>query len=261
MRLWIIGLWLALAALAVSAASRQLEGEVTRVVDGDSVWLAPAGGGAPVELRLVGIDAPEICQPWGPQARDALAEQVLGRQVRVKTVGRDTFERTLGTLFVDGRNVNQWLVQEGHAWSARYRYDRGPYVREERMAKALSRGFNRAGGAVLPRDFRREHGPCFAAGDGSAGARNGAAGRAAAAGAGGAGASPEARATAGGATNGSAAPQHLPGAAASYRCDGRTRCSQMSSCDEATWFLRNCPGVQMDGNGDGVPCERQWCRP
>jgi len=44
-----------------------------------------------------------------------------------------------------------------------------------------------------------------------------------------------------------------------YRCDGRTHCSQMSSCEEATFFLKSCPGVQMDGNADGVPCEQQWC--
>ena len=44
-----------------------------------------------------------------------------------------------------------------------------------------------------------------------------------------------------------------------YRCDGRTYCSQMTSCAEATYFLRNCPGVKMDGNHDGVPCEQQWC--
>lgn len=45
-----------------------------------------------------------------------------------------------------------------------------------------------------------------------------------------------------------------------YKCDGRTHCSQMTSCEEATYFLRNCPGVKMDGNNDGVPCEQQWCR-
>jgi len=44
-----------------------------------------------------------------------------------------------------------------------------------------------------------------------------------------------------------------------WRCDGRTHCSQMTSCDEATYFLRNCPGVEMDGDGDGTPCEQQWC--
>jgi len=54
----------------------------------------------------------------------------------------------------------------------------------------------------------------------------------------------------------------VPAAAASgqhFQCDGRTHCAQMTSCEEATYFLRNCPGVQMDGNHDGVPCERQWC--
>ena len=44
-----------------------------------------------------------------------------------------------------------------------------------------------------------------------------------------------------------------------YRCDGRIHCSQMRSCDEATYFIRHCPNTQMDGDGDGVPCERQWC--
>ncbi len=45
-----------------------------------------------------------------------------------------------------------------------------------------------------------------------------------------------------------------------FRCDGRTHCSQMTSCEEATWFLKNCPGTQMDGDNDGIPCERQWCQ-
>jgi cold shock CspA family protein len=44
-----------------------------------------------------------------------------------------------------------------------------------------------------------------------------------------------------------------------YRCDGRQHCSQMTSCSEAKFFLQNCPGTKMDGNGDGVPCEQQWC--
>ncbi|WP_420466234.1 excalibur calcium-binding domain-containing protein [Panacagrimonas sp.] len=45
-----------------------------------------------------------------------------------------------------------------------------------------------------------------------------------------------------------------------YACDGRTHCSHMRSCEEATYFIHNCPGTQMDGDNDGVPCESQWCR-
>ena len=52
----------------------------------------------------------------------------------------------------------------------------------------------------------------------------------------------------------------LPTAPSRWRCDGRRHCSQMSSCEEAKFFLANCPGVEMDGNHDGVPCEKQWCR-
>ena len=48
-------------------------------------------------------------------------------------------------------------------------------------------------------------------------------------------------------------------APAGFQCDGRKYCSQMTSCAEATRFLNNCPGMEMDGNHDGVPCEQQWC--
>jgi cold shock CspA family protein len=58
-------------------------------------------------------------------------------------------------------------------------------------------------------------------------------------------------------------PQTVPQTAvpsdAGFRCDGRTHCSQMTSCAEATWFINHCPGTAMDGNHDGVPCEQQWC--
>ena len=44
-----------------------------------------------------------------------------------------------------------------------------------------------------------------------------------------------------------------------FSCDSRKYCSQMTSCAEATYFLSHCPGVKIDGNRDGVPCEQQWC--
>jgi|GEM_PF-628959 len=46
---------------------------------------------------------------------------------------------------------------------------------------------------------------------------------------------------------------------AAFKCDGRTHCSQMQSCAEATYFATHCPNTEMDGDFDGVPCERQWC--
>ncbi|MCI5132930.1 MAG: calcium-binding protein [Candidatus Electrothrix sp. EH2] len=42
-----------------------------------------------------------------------------------------------------------------------------------------------------------------------------------------------------------------------YSCQGKIYCSEMTSCAEAKFYQRNCPGTKMDG--DGIPCESQWC--
>lgn len=42
-----------------------------------------------------------------------------------------------------------------------------------------------------------------------------------------------------------------------FTCDDRVYCSDMTSYEEALFFLRNCPDVKMDGDYDGIPCERQ----
>jgi hypothetical protein len=44
-----------------------------------------------------------------------------------------------------------------------------------------------------------------------------------------------------------------------FTCQGKTRCTQMTSCDEAKYYLKHCPGVEIDGDNDGIPCESQWC--
>jgi hypothetical protein len=53
--------------------------------------------------------------------------------------------------------------------------------------------------------------------------------------------------------------RHSEEDAGTFSCDGRTYCSQMNSCAEAKYFLAHCPGVKMDGDGDGIPCESQFC--
>ena len=61
----------------------------------------------------------------------------------------------------------------------------------------------------------------------------------------------------------SAAPEKLapapPAVTSGFSCDGRQHCSQMKSCAEAKYFLANCPGAEMDGDKNGIPCEKQWC--
>ncbi len=44
-----------------------------------------------------------------------------------------------------------------------------------------------------------------------------------------------------------------------FTCQGKTHCSQMTSCEEARFYLKNCPNQSTDGDRDGEPCESQWC--
>ncbi len=154
----------ALAAPSVGAAlapqSAVIEGTVSKVFDGDSLLLQPAAPAAAVQVRLLHIDAPEICQSGGPQSRDALAELVLNKDVLVQTVGRDSYGRVIGRVRVGAVDASIWQVEQGHAWSARSKWDRGPLVKQERMAKALSRGLHSEPRPLLPKDFRARNGPC-----------------------------------------------------------------------------------------------------
>jgi endonuclease YncB( thermonuclease family) len=216
---------------------KELSGQVSRVIDGDTLWVASAGASEAVVVRIEGIDAPESCQPGGAESKQALTQLALHRNVTVRVSTKDDYGRTVGKVFDGALDIGDRMVRDGQAWSMRYQYDRGPYVAEERMAQALKRGVHAEGGAVMPRDFRKRHGPC----EGAAAAGH---------------AAPSAPVAA---TASTVVLADAKGAAGA-RCDGRQYCSQMTSCQEAKWFLRHCPGVKLDGNRDGVPCEKQWCR-
>lgn len=165
---WVLAASATLAVAAGDAAPKRPVGQagmVTSVVDGDSVWFTPDKGGKAIEVRLASIDAPEICQDHGAESKQFLAELVLKKPARL-LVGQagqahDTYGRNLGTLYVGEVEVNRLLVEEGHAWSIRVKWDQGPLVPQERMARALSRGLHKAGSAAIqPKDFRLRHGPC-----------------------------------------------------------------------------------------------------
>ena len=135
---------------------------VERVIDGDSVLVARdrglAGmlfGGGTVEVRLFGIDAPELGQSFGFEARSALEGMSRG-PLTLKTRSKDRYGRTVGTLMDSrGRSVNLMMVEAGFAHAfTRFGTIRG--VREaERRARAARRGVWVARVPETPWDYRR----------------------------------------------------------------------------------------------------------
>lgn len=159
--------WLAALAFAAGVTGVQaFTGVVTHVTDGDTVWVQPDAPGSarqrpPIKLRLRGIDAPEPCQAWGPQASAALASRVLHQRVEVHTHGKDSYERALGDVWLlGGEDVSAWMVEQGHAWNDGFQRRSGPYAEQQSQASAARRGLFGEPDAIEPRWFRKRHGPC-----------------------------------------------------------------------------------------------------
>ncbi|PIY28729.1 MAG: nuclease [Comamonadaceae bacterium CG_4_9_14_3_um_filter_60_33] len=148
--------------LPACAQARVWSGVVKHVSDGDTLWLKPADGAAPRKVRLLGLDAPELCQEGGKAARAALQVLVANKLVQVTVNFQDSYGRDLGRLRVDDRDVGAALVSAGQAWSSRWHNSLGPYAAQEASARSARSGLFSDPAAELPRDFRKRHGPCQA---------------------------------------------------------------------------------------------------
>ncbi|MDP2819775.1 MAG: thermonuclease family protein [Polaromonas sp.] len=156
--------WLVLWGAVSAQAGGEWSGTVTRIADGDTLWVRPAFGGRPVKLRVHGIDAPEICQTGGQASRAALAHRLAGQRVQVSPQRKDDYGRTVAVLHREGEDIAGWMVGQGHAWSYRFGRDGGPYRAQQAHAQASARGLFADPLAVEPRLFRKRHGSCDPAG-------------------------------------------------------------------------------------------------
>lgn len=135
----------------------QAEGRVVRVRDGDSIVVLRGGIG--VEVRLDGIDCPELAQAFGRAAKGFTSGLVFGKPVRLVGKGKDRYDRELAeVLLPDGRSLNRVLVAAGLAWWYRkYSADRSLEALEQ-TARTSRRGLWADPDPVPPWDFRvRNH--------------------------------------------------------------------------------------------------------
>lgn len=86
------------------------------VADGDTATCLDTNG-RQQKIRLAGIDAPEVGQPYGPNAREHLADQIFGKLIAVSVVGRDPDGRAICQVSHDGRDISRLLVTDGSAWA------------------------------------------------------------------------------------------------------------------------------------------------
>ena len=129
----------ALTMLSAAVSSAAVEGEVVTITDGDTIKiLTPAK--QQIKVRLADIDTPERGQPYGRKARQVLGEKIHRRQVDVEEVAIDRYQRLVGRVFLDGRNINAEMVEDGAAWVYRKYSDDPQLLRLESQAREQGRG-------------------------------------------------------------------------------------------------------------------------
>lgn len=149
----------AVHAAAPKEAPALLEARVLQVYDGDSLLVRGAGQ-RPYGVRLAGIDAPERTQPHADVSRRALQALLHGRDVRIEPLKVDLYGRTVGRVFVAGRDAGMAQLRAGLAWHfARYDADLPPrlarrYARAERQARLQRIGLWRDEAPLPPWEHR-----------------------------------------------------------------------------------------------------------
>lgn len=211
------GVTILLVLIGITLAQAEtVTGRVVGISDGDTLILRVEGGER-MGIRLAGIDAPELDQPYGARAKQALTTLARDRTARVEVVDRDEYGRLVGTVQVGGRNVNAALVEQGAAWVYR-RYNRDPQllVLEDR-ARSARRGLwgLPIQQRIPPWDWRRQNA---------------------------------------GTTNPSTRPR-ADRPIALFRCGAKRTCREMASCEEAKFYFDVCGLKRLDGDGNGIPCE------
>ena len=91
-----------------------------------------------IKVRLSGIDAPEIKQPLGKDARDFMNNQLRGKNLKLECTGK-SWDRKVCAIFADGSDVQEKIVRVGLAREYR-QYSGGKYSTAEAYAKGNGLG-------------------------------------------------------------------------------------------------------------------------
>ena len=153
-----------LAADFVSETTKNIDGIVYNCNDGDTCHVGVAEA-MWMNVRLAGIDAPEVAgkkkqgQEMGEKSRDFLNNLVKGKNVSIRQVDLDHYNRPVVELSFEGKLINIQILEQGHAEMYRgktKRLDKTQYEAAEKVAKDAKRGIWSLSNYVSPKEFRNQ---------------------------------------------------------------------------------------------------------
>ncbi|MBK8893705.1 MAG: thermonuclease family protein [Propionivibrio sp.] len=144
---------------SLSARAEVVTGQVVAVADGNTLIVLDAAN-LRHKMRLAGIDAPELVQDFGQQARTSLSALAFNRQATAHCKVYDRLQHELCVVIVDGKDIGLEQVRHGLAWLyQKYRIDqtaqeRAAYEHAEFDAKIHRYGLWNSKNPIPPWDWR-----------------------------------------------------------------------------------------------------------
>ena len=167
-------------------------------------------------VRLGQIDAPEKYQPFGKASKRYLLSVASNQVVKVQVDTVDRYGRTVGEVYLPGGiSLNKQIVKNGYAWEYK-RYSKGHvYSDLESMARSNKSGLWQDENPVPPWEWRGKKHQKL---------------------------------------NSKVLSKAKP-SDKDFTCGSKQYCKEMTSCEEAVFYLNECSLNRLDGNEDGVPCQ------
>jgi len=132
-------LFAALLITTMPVSAEVITCRVIGIADGNAFSCRTAEGQR-LRVRMAEIDAPDLKQPYGSQARQTLSSHVFGKDVFLTIKGRDEQGRTLARVRAGDVDVNSDMVRTGTAWAYRGQLNDRTLLDLEAVAREFKRG-------------------------------------------------------------------------------------------------------------------------
>ena len=143
---------IAIATLLLTFAP-PFEAKVIAVYDGDTITVRTD---ETIKIRLDGIDAPELKQPFGQASKQSLSGLVFGQTVTIKPGKKDRYGRLLARVEIAGKDASLTMVETGMAhWYEQYAKRDKELQSAQTQAKTARRGLWSDPNVIAPWEFRK----------------------------------------------------------------------------------------------------------
>ncbi len=128
-------------------------GTVVKIIDGDTFDLLTKEKKT-IRVRMNGIDCPERKQDFYKVSKNALADYIFKKEIRLLITGRDRNKRTIAIVYYNGININLAMIRNGYAWHYKKYSADTTFAEAEKKARARKKGLWQMNNPVPPWEFR-----------------------------------------------------------------------------------------------------------